>query len=568
MLRKLVSTIAIVAFTIVTVGQVSPAQAWPDYTVGTSNVASNIEGAYVVPVGKTVNSNAVFVYAEGPNDDSPRFLKSYTVSPSGVISDPVTIATNSLQANYVVGPNSVWIDPAGRLNVIFWSWGLGLTGLESKVYSSNSIDGISWTPPELLDSFVGSSEACQITWCGIREARVALSAAGTVALTYIVSEATVHKLYLRTKPLGKSWSAKSVLNESNLIQIEVILKSIGKGWLATWANWGGDTSSTYSAYSSGDKLSSWTAPQLRDNGDCPRPSALLQISPTKIGLIYVADCGNNNSTVTYKLQAFDTVTKRFGATTPLDTIPQNGDSYTYTTQYLAGQSAFGYSIYSGMNGDTGYAKYILFRNGQASVHFVNQAAAVAFGRQEVTGLSMDPLGHLTVVWSSFANDRIALTMSQIYRGTRADIDLPISNIRTGDYPVIFSPDNDVYISSILGSRINAIERIRSDAPQISGTLAVTGKPKVKTTLKAKLPGIQASQLFQKWSVSYQWMSCQYQVPDASGSEPVSCVNLGNANAAAYAVKASDKGKYLVVKTSVKSDNTSQVLYSASTLVVK
>lgn len=559
-----VSALAILAIGLIA----QPANAWPDYTVSTSfqNVGQDV--GWVVPVGKTVTSDAVFVYPEQPQDSSPRRLRSYTVSPTGEIGGPYTIISNSNSANYVVRDTSVWIDSNKQFNVIFWSWRSTDAGLESVLYHTISPDGVTWSAPAVLETFVASGSAC-LEWCGLRFATVAISPTGTAALTYVMTEGSgVNKLYLRTKPAGKDWTSKDLLNQSTDIQESVILKSLGKGWLATWGAWG-SANKLYSAFSTGDKISTWTAPQLREpNSPCASPKNILQISPTKLGLIYITGCEDGSVTTVYKYQSFDPATKRFGSPVTLDSVPNRGWSNTPVTDYRAGQSAFGYTVGSYQSSDIGYAKYILFRNGVPTVQYVNQNAATEGGTQVISGMHMDLLGHLTVVWSSLQGQTIALTISQIYRGTRADINAPISQVTSGEYGVIFSPDNDVYVSHYNNSKLNTIERIRSDAPDIDGFVSVTGGAKANSTLKAKLPLVSPSQLLQQWTNSYQWYTCQYQVPEASALEPVACTQILGATSSTYKAKATDKGRYLVLRLTVKSDNTSQVQYSASTTVVK
>lgn len=568
MFRKLVSSFAVLALLITGFSSASPAQAWPDYTATPTSIAVSLSNPGVIPIGKTINSDAVFVFSENPNDAATRYIKSYTVSPSGDIQGPFTIVSNTQEANYRLEANDAWIDASGKFNLVYWTWRSTNAGLESVLSYVNSADGISWSAPQILESFIGSSAECQQSWCGIRSAQVAVSPTGTVALTYVETETpSVTKLYLVTKKLGKPWGVRAALNTSAYIHDSVHLKPLGKGWLATWSFWGSE-SSMYSAYSSGDALQTWTTPQLRETGGCVVPMKLMQISPTKYGLIYVTGCQDGSQTETYKYQAFDMTSKRFGSAVTLDTVPNRGISITYETQYLAGQSAFGYSLYNYESQDSGAAKYVLFRNGVPSVQFVNESAVTVGGFQAISGLSMDPLGHLSVIWTNFSGSTMTMTLSQIFRGNRSDTNLALGQLSTQEKPVVFSPDGDVYVSHATETRINAIVRIRSDFPDIEGAVAITGKAKSNATLKAKLPAINPTQLFQSWSSSYQWISCQYQVPEASTLAPISCTDVANAKAATYKVKAGDKGRYLVLKLTVKSDNASQVLYTASTSVVK
>lgn len=567
-MKKLITAFSTAALIFVGLASAAPAQAWPDYTVPASRISIGIDSAWTIPIGKTVNSDAVFVYAEQPNDSSARYLRSYTVSPTGTITGPTTIITNSTEANYMLNPRGVWVDANSKFNLVFWSWGETNAGLESYLYHVNSTDGLTWSTPEVLEHVSGSTPECQSSWCGIRSAQVAYSPTGTAALTYTLSEGGgTNKLIFRTKKLGKTWSPKGVLNVSSSIQDSVVMRPLGSGWLAVWGLWNSNTT-MYSAYSLGDTLQSWTAPQLRESSICATPRNVLQISPTKLGLVYVTECQEGSAIQIYKYQPFDVKTKRFGTAVTLDTVPATGWSTTYQTDYLAGQSAFAYSIYAYGQGETGYAKYVLFRNGVPSVQFVNQAAAVQGGTQVISGIAMDPLGHLTVVWTKFAGQTIAQTISQFYRGNRSDTDAPIDALTSGEFPVVFSPDGDVYISRVGSNHINAIARIRSDAPDLDGAAGIAGSPKVNASVKAKLPSVSATQPLQRWTFSYQWISCQYQVPEASRTAPVSCNDVPYATTSTYKVKSADKGRFLVLRLTVKSDNTTQVLYSPSTLVVK
>lgn len=570
MMRKLTAFAASLLLGFTFLAQASPAQAWPDFTVDSTSIPLGSAYYSVVSVGKTVASDAVFVFSEEP-ETGPRYLKSYIVSPTGQISGPYTITSNSGSANYVVRQKSVWVDPAGKFNVVFFSWGNTDAGLQSKLFHTYSSDGTTWSTPELLEDFVGSSATCQQIWCGIRDTNIGLNAAGTVALNYSITDGDgtlKNKLYLRTKPLGKAWSTKSAIFSDADSVMSSIIVPLGSGWLAAWGTWG-ETSRMYSSYSTGDKISTWTAPQSRNPASCSFPTGILQISPKKFGLVYADNTCQEQSNAIIKYQSFDVATKRFSDGVALDTLPNNAVSTSYSTAYLAGQSALGYSVLNWDSGGRGYAKYILFRNGVPSVHFVNQGGSYLGGTQEVIGLTMDPLGHLTAVWSSSSGDGgYWLTASQIYRGNRSDADLPLANIGNGLGMAMFSPDGDIYVSSIANSRINAVERIRSDSPEITGSISVSGTPKANATIKSKLPLVVPTQLFQTWKNSYQWFSCTYEVPEVLNVTPVGCTEIAGATTATYKAKAADKGKYLVARLTVKSDNVAQVQFSVSTKVVK
>ena len=180
---------------------------------------------------------------------------------------------------------------------------------------------------------------------------------------------------------------------------------------------------------------------------------------------------------------------------------------------------------------------------------------------------MDDLGHLSIVWVNNNPNTLeaSVFLSQYYRGNRSDVLLAQDS---GIYNVGFSPDGDVYASFFWNTTIGGVVRIRSDAPTLTTDVKVVGTPKVGKTLATKLPSIDPDSLLQRWLFSYQWYSCQYQVTEATNIETNNCAAISGATAATYKAKSTDKGKFLQVKLSVKSDNTTQVQYSASTLVVK
>jgi hypothetical protein len=118
------------------------------------------------------------------------------------------------------------------------------------------------------------------------------------------------------------------------------------------------------------------------------------------------------------------------------------------------------------------------------------------------------------------------------------------------------------------STISAKVRLRSDAPTIETSVLASGSPKVGKSLTAKLPKITPSVSGQKWLNSYQWYSCQYQVPEVASIPTENCLTIAGATAATYKAKPADKGRFLQVRLNVKSDNATQTQYSASTLAVK
>jgi hypothetical protein len=91
---------------------------------------------------------------------------------------------------------------------------------------------------------------------------------------------------------------------------------------------------------------------------------------------------------------------------------------------------------------------------------------------------------------------------------------------------------------------------------------------VSKSVTVKLPKITASVSGQKWLNSYQWYSCTLRVTEVVAIPPDGCSLISGAVSSKYKAKSSDKGKFLQVRLSVRSDNATQVQFSASTSVVK
>jgi hypothetical protein len=241
------------------------------------------------------------------------------------------------------------------------------------------------------------------------------------------------------------------------------------------------------------------------------------------------------------------------------------------TRYVAGQSALVfYDVIGNSNAYAYVAKYVMFRNGVASAHLLNSALATTAGTSQFPqGATMDKSGHLTIVWihtNEVSESR--MFVSQIFRGNRSDADVTMPDQIAASYRVGFSTDGDVYMTNFWISTISAKVRLRSDAPTIETSVLPSGSPKVGKSVTAKLPKITPSVSGQKWLNSFQWYSCQYRVTEVASIPTENCDLISGATTASYKAKSADKGRFLQVRLSVRSDNATQVQFSASTSVVK
>ena len=575
MLRKLVSAVVVFALATVGLSQASPASAWPDYTTDLSTITNTDAHWWNTTLGKSINSDMVYAYVgQDQQTQTTSFLKSFTVSSTGVIRGPFTVATNSDSKQYSFSSDrNSWLDSNGVFNMLYIESSYGPGASLSSLNHVTSLDGQTWTAPVVLESSnlpVGSAcQSEQFSNCGLREFTIATNAAGTAALIYIVGLADGStKIVYRNKPVGKAWSSSSIINSSPKNLRWPNLTSVGAGWAAAWVySTTGDSNTLMSSFSTNDKGSSWTAPQLRSTADCLSPQSFLQTAATKFALLYQAGCSSPGATLSS--QTFNSSTSRFGTEQLLYTY----QGYTWDvpkTNFVAGQSALAISDWSNTNNRAGSAKYILFKNGIGVLQNVNESASQgSTGQQHVSAISLDVLGHLTVVWESSRVETPTLTISSFYRGNRSDVDISLPEMQLGGgiFPG-FSADGDVYVIRYWSASIDARVRIRSDAPDLLSDVKVLGTPKSNAILSSKLPLVSPNSIGQRWNFSYQWYSCQYRVTEVLNIATENCAAISGANSATYKVKPTDKGKFLQVRLNVKSDNATQTQYSASTLAVK
>lgn len=570
-MKKLLTAITTSAMMVLSLLQGAPAQAWPDSTTPVSTLTSTDTRYEIDAIGKTLTSNMVFAYMGA--EAEVQYIKAYTLSPTGSLTAPVDIArTNSPDVSYQFNPSkSSWVDPFGTLHVLYTQNDYRQITRTSSLLHVTSKDGISWTAPVVIatSSFSLTDDCAQsMDGCGIGQVSLSHTSTGQLALIYAVLNANGSKqLYFTTKLPGKSWVTPASINSSNGVPFYVDLQAVGKGFIATWVDYLNGNTRLMSAFSTGLTSKSWTAPQERRNSANIATMDLIQTSPTKFALVY-SEPSVTDGALQISMQTFDTRTNRFGTAQEITVVPDVNYFFNVIgTEYRAGQSAIVFSSYS--NSAAGIdARYILFRNGSATTQWVNQSLAIIDdARHYVEGASMDHLGHLSIVWSHDAPSQqdSSLFLSQYFRGNRSDVTLGSA---IANYNVGFSQDDDVYVSSFWNTTISGFVRIRSDAPTLTSDVEVKGTAKVGKTVVTKLPSIDPGTLLQRWSYNYQWYSCQYQVTEATNIETNNCSVISGATAAAYKVKPADKGKFLQVRLSVKSDNATQVQYSASTLVVK
>jgi hypothetical protein len=380
------------------------------------------------------------------------------------------------------------------------------------------------------------------------------------------SSTGVTEIHSTTKAPGKRWLATTKIFSSANVLNELKVVSTGKGLLATWYEYS-LVPRLVSSFSTSLSPKSWTAPQQRAQGNDLRVWKLMQIGATKFATIY-----SQSNEDKLKMQVFDTATSRFGSTQEITTVDDEAFiSEIFYTKYVAGQSALVFVESPRLEQTrTTAAKYVLFRNGVASTHYLNPELDVTPGSmQSPQSATMDKSGHLTITWIRMTEDFVSrMYVSQVYRGNRSDAEVTMEDQTAGMYQVGYSQDGDIYISNFWSSTISAKVRIRSDAPSLDSNVGISGSPKVSKSVTVKLPKITASVSGQKWLNSYQWYSCTLRVTEVVAIPTDGCSLISGAVSSKYKAKSSDKGKFLQVRLSVRSDNATQVQFSASTSVVK
>lgn len=564
MLRKIMS--ATIALTVLLVGLTtgSPALAWQDTNSETGTLLSADSRSSYVPVGKSLAGEMVFAYAGGQDGDF--YLKSYRVSATGSISEPITIATSNTE-NFYLTPEMVWADPTGVLHMVFQSAQFSGNSWSARLAYVSTKDGQAWTAP--VQIFQGASEVCARgdNRCGLYGSQLTGTGSGNLALIYAVGTTSgAGEVHMATKAFGKAWTSPSKLSTSANTLRNPYLTSTGKGLLATWEE-DSQIRRIVSTYSTSLSPKSWTAPQQRFQNDSVQTWKLMQVGATKFASIYSDGMSDN-----LQMQVFDSTTRRFSSAQAISTGAMSlGAASALHTRYVAGQSALVfYDVIGNSNPYAYVAKYVMFRNGVASAHLLNSALATTAGTSQFPqGATMDKSGHLTIVWIHTNEDSESrMFVSQIFRGNRSDADVTMPDQIAASYRVGFSTDGDVYMTNFWISTISAKVRLRSDAPTIDTSVLPSGSPKVGKSVSAKLPKITPSVTGQKWLNSYQWYSCQYRVTEVASIPTENCNLIPGATAASYKAKTADKGRFLQVRLSVRSDNATQVQFSASTSVVK
>ena len=573
MLRKLISVLTVFALALVGLTQTSPAQAWPDSTTAVGTLSSADSRLEIGAIGKTLASNMVFAYMGASTSDEVQYIRSYTLSPEGVLTAPVDVVRGETpNISYYFKPSKTsWVDKQGTIHLLFTRKDMSQASRTSKLMHVTSQDGLVWTSPiEIYSMSYQVTDNCAQPFdlCGIDHVSLSHTSVGQLGIVFSTLKGDdIRQLLFSTKLSGKSWISPAVINTSIHEPYELDLLATNKGFIASWINNYGLGAHLMSSFSTGLTAKTWTAPQERYVSQGLGLSDFIQISPTKYALVYSDRSVNPNERIV-SMQSFDTRTNRFGLAQQIVALANTAFlEYLTTTEYRAGQSALAFTALS-TDWSEGDARYILFRNGKATSQVVNQALATPSGvTQMVQGASMDDLGHLSIVWFQRGptDPDDALYLSQFFRGNRSDV---LLGNELATYNVGYSQDGDVYVSSFFMSTISGFVRIRSDAPTLTSDVSVTGTPKVGKALTTKLPTIDADSVGQKWLYSYQWYSCQFQVTEVLAVATESCTVIAGATAATYKTKAADKGKFIQVRLNVKSDNATQTQYSASTLAVK
>jgi hypothetical protein len=568
--KKLVSSLTIFLIAVLGLSQVSPAQAWPDSTVVATPLTSSDWRSGVGSIGKSVNSNMVYAFVG--NEPGASYIRAYTLSPAGILTAPVDIARSVEEGvSFHFNPTkNTWLDSSGTFHLLYKKWDSTQTIRKTTLNYVTSKDGVVWSAPFTIATKtyqVGDPCTAGQDGCGIDQVALAHTPTQQLALVYssLNSDGT-KQVYFTTKLPGKNWLSPQALDSSTLAPYQLDLAYAGRGFVASWINNTGSSFRLMSAFSNGTSFKTWTAPQERAVSSAIVHLGLLQVGTNKYGLVYSTPSGLAHQQNVY-MQTFDSKSMRFGAAQLIVSLSGTDDlTYIFPTEFVAGQSAIAFTTWTPST--LGEARYILFRNGVGIPQYVNQELlSVDSVTQFTSGASMDKSGHLSIVWlaQDLNADTSDLYLSQYFRGNRSDVVL--SN-DAAEYFVGYSPDSDVYVSSFWNQSISGYVRIRSDAPALTSDVAVKGTSKVGKTVTTKLPSLEADSVGQKWQFNYQWYSCQFQVTQVANIASNNCTVIPGATASSYKAKSTDKGKFLQVKLSVKSDNATQVQFSASTLAVK
>jgi hypothetical protein len=114
-MRKLLTSITTVAMLSLAMIQGVPAQAWPDFTTDLSTITNTDAHWWNTTLGKSINSDMVYAYVgQDQQNQNTSYLKSFTVSSTGVIRGPFTVATNSdSKQNSFSRDKNRWLDSNG-----------------------------------------------------------------------------------------------------------------------------------------------------------------------------------------------------------------------------------------------------------------------------------------------------------------------------------------------------------------------------------------------------------------------------------------------------------------------
>lgn len=572
--RKLLSILSTITIALGFIATTTSAQA-TDYSITTNAVATSDNPSGILPVGKTVAGDAIFLINKWVDDSQQMgYLKSVSVDSSGNVKPSNVIMPNTAGAMALpYSQNPTFIDQTGTIHLVFVK--LDVTTPDFPIYKlfyTSSADGENWTPPVAIGGPNATVSPHCSPGCGAGlDYTIAGNNSGTLNVvygTYYNDNGTLsNKVYSLTKALNKPWSTPTLIGSSaanGFNRLDII--STGKGWLAYWVNYEGDQK-LYSTYATSDKGTSWTAPQARsDAQDCVSTPILGQTGSTKFTIAFNVSCVENTTNLIST--TFESTTGRFGSRSTVKASTAGPLVESKFTKYVAGQSALVYNISNWQDHSNDIAQYIVYKNGRTSAaQDIDYAPGQNFRGYVLNSVHMRQNHELSIVFETRTTGASTVQLGQYLRGNKNLY--PFALTDQGAWPnVLFSPDSDVYQLHYEIGQYKTMIRYRSEPPVIDGFVSVKGSAKSNATVSAKLPDISAESSEQKWVNRFQWYSCLFQVTESATEANQSCTAIPGATAPNYKAKAADKGKYLQVRLTVKSDNASQVQFSASTAVVK
>jgi hypothetical protein len=537
MLRKLISTLALVAIFVVGLGSVSPSQAAPI----SSDISDLPSGAQIITLIPLDDEKTLAIWRNDDGIQSSQFHANGTFDNTAMISPNVSGRYESF------ADSNSWVKmPDGTIAITWTSVWISNDASYSEISVAFTDDATQWSTPinPAPTSYANRYDCMGMMYeCGYSGSQIASSILSTIAIQYEVSTSDTDKrLLTQISNDGATWSSQTKIAGNYSYSFARSITGLdGGGFISTWAL---NDGFRYFSRTNGTLLSTWTrAAELSNDSNLNYEPAFKKTAPGEYTAFYLTV---SDGVKIVKSRTYSTVSKTWGAPRVVLQINANGWALGSIQVSEPRNGKFAVSLGFALDGQLHSDLYVnLFAPTVLGTQFI--LTTLASQSTYFSPVTLNHDGSMTAVTAPLNG---VVTIETYLQGVSVDSHvIPYPEAQTVGLATSVSANGNVFVVA-QRSPAKGFTYQRATSPIPSGTARVTGTPKLGAKLTA------AAMTFGGFSgvgaTKYQWYSCTRAVAANTVSLPVGCSPIAKATASTFKVTTKQKGKFITV--AVKNSN--------------